>query len=489
MRWNRRLILKTGLLGALLLVLASERGIAQCTGGASIPQWNCWEQTIASSVSFWSGGGGNPYRDLILRVTFTDAVDGRSFTQDAFWVGDTTNSTTAKNFKVRAALPPGNWTWQIAGCTGVTGGQDCSLPSVTWSPQTGSITVTVSTAGPQLYARGFPTQNCRILKSQPPVLVSCPAIVYGDQVTPFYWVGDTAWSAPAIEIDAQLHGGAQHWSDYLATRTPDGSGSSNYHFSTILIAPADNFPKQNDPDVFFAQPMPPCTVPALQAGSFPNDCSIPKPAYWNAFDGIASKATQQDLLLMIGGLIHPLDTSPYPKYPSLNNVTHFSRYLAARMAGFAVMFSPGFDMPLSTTAVDGNTLSSVMDASGLAVQAASPRALITNHLNGQATCTDYESFGAEGPWPKPWMTSYLFQSGHAISPNGTVGTVCPGFLSSESSVQAAMRRAIQIPACCRATRVPCRASTAKARTMSQPTTPLLSMRRSTCGTASARLRT
>jgi len=265
-------------------------------------------------------------------------------------------------------------------------------------------------------------------------------------VTPFFWVGDTAWSAPAVEIDAQLHPGTftQQWSQYLATRTPDGSGTGNYHFTAILVSPADNFAKHNDPDVFFAQPAP-CTVPASQVGSYPNDCSIPKPAYWNAFDSIVSRATNQDLLLVIGGLIHPFDTSPYPKYPSLNNVTHFSRYLAARMAGFAVMFSPGFDMPLSTTAVDGNTLNTVMDASGSAVQAASPNVLITNHLNGQATCTDYESFAGEGPWPKPWMRSYLFQSGHAISPNGTAGTLCPGYLSSETSVQAAMRRAIQIP--------------------------------------------
>ena len=84
-----------------------------------------------------------------------------------------------------------------------------------------------------------------------------------------------------------------------------------------------------------------------------------------------------------------------------------------------------------------------MDASGSAVQAASPRALITNHLNGQATCTDYESFAMETPSPLPWLTSYLFQSGHALSPNGQAGTVCPGYLSSDPSpVAAAMRRVI-----------------------------------------------
>jgi hypothetical protein len=81
------------------------------------------------------------------------------------------------------------------------------------------------------------------------------------------------------------------------------------------------------------------------------------------------------------------------------------------------------------------------------VQTASPRQLITNHLNGQATCDDYISFARETPAPPaPWMTSYLFQSGHAINQNGVVGTTCPGYLSSDTtSVIAAMRRSIQIP--------------------------------------------
>jgi hypothetical protein len=445
---NRRLVVQTAVLGTLWLALASPRAYAQCTTGTSISQWQCWEQTIVSSVNFYNSGTGNPYRDLVLRVTFTDAVDGFIFTQDAFWDGDTTNSTTAKNFKVHAALPPGNWTWQVAVCTGVTGGRDCST-GVTWTPSSGTITVTSSTSGPQLYARGFPRQNCRWFRSKPPRLISCPAIVYGDQVTPFFWTGDSAWSAPAFEIDAQLHGGSQYWSQYLATRTPDGTGPGNYHFTAILIAPADHWQKQNDPDVFFAQPS--CAVPTAQQGSYPNDCSIPKPAYWNAFDSLVSQATQQDLFLVIAGLIHPLDTSLYPQYPSLDNVKHFSRYLAARMAGFAVMFSPGFDMPPSSQTVDGKLLSESMDVSGTAIQMASPGALITNHLNGQATCTDYQTFAAESPGPLPWMTSYLFQSGHAMRPNGTLGTTCPGFINPNSQggdptpVHAAMRRAMQMP--------------------------------------------
>jgi hypothetical protein len=422
----------------VLLASASSRCFAQCTSGSSIHQWRCWEQTISSSVDFYGAGAGNPYRDLTLRVTFTSGAT--TFTQDTFWLGDTLNP---KSFKVRAALPPGTWTWQVAGCTGTTGGQSCAS-GVTWTPSSGTITVSTDTTGPQLYARGFPTQNCTWSKSLPPTLIGCSPLVYGDKVNPFFWAGDTAWSAPAVEINAQLHGGTQYWSQYLATRTPIVPSPGSYHFTVILIAPADDYNVSNAPDVFFSQS--PCTVTPGQTNTFPNNCSIPQPAYWNYFDNLVSQANQQDLFIMIAGLMHPFDTHPYSTYPALNSVTRFSRYVAARMAGYATMFSPGFDMPVNGTAVDGSSLRAIMDASGNAVQAASPRALITNHLNGQATCTDYQSFAAESPSPSPWMTTYLFQSGHANQTNGVAGTTCPGYLSSDGTpVFAAMRRAITMP--------------------------------------------
>jgi hypothetical protein len=88
----------------LLSLFTGTAAMAQCTSGTTATQFHCWEQQITSSVDFYAGGAGNPYRDLVLRVTFTGG--GSSFTQDAFWVGDTLNP---KAFKVRAALPPGTW--------------------------------------------------------------------------------------------------------------------------------------------------------------------------------------------------------------------------------------------------------------------------------------------------------------------------------------------------------------------------------------------
>jgi hypothetical protein len=174
----------------------------------------------------------------------------------------------------------------------------------------------------------------------------------------------------------------------------------------------------------------------------PNSCSRPNLTFWQDFDNVISAANQSDIVPLIAGLIDPLDAGVSGTYPRQQNAVAFARFLAARMAGFAVLFSPGFDdNPTSTTAdVPPVQVLQVMNAVGQAVHQAAPRVPITNHLNGNATCTDYESFRASG-----WLTFFLFQSGHALTQNGTPGTSCPGFLSTETAVNAALRRARQIP--------------------------------------------
>ncbi|HXT19838.1 MAG TPA: DUF4038 domain-containing protein, partial [Thermoanaerobaculia bacterium] len=435
----------------ILAAVGAARVDAQCGGGSSIGQYGCWEQQIESSKDFYNGGAGNPYRDLTLRVTFTGpgtGTGGTSFTQDAFWVGDTTNATTAKRFKVRAALRPGIWTWSIAGCTGTTGNQSCST-GTTWTPSSGAIMVYARALPNALLSRGFPTQSSSGTVYQP--------LTYGDRVTRFYWAGDTAWSAPAFEIDALLHGGARYWSNFLAARTPDSQfwpppPYNHYAASAVLVAPAAHWNKANAADVFKVQPGCPLT-PAMGSNAYnnvlwyPNNCSIPNPAYWDALDTMVQSATNSDIVLLIAGLIHPLNLgSTYPTYPPPAEVARFSRYLAARMAGFAVMFSPGFDMPVTALAADGTSNGRMlMDSSGTAVRAASPKALVTAHLNGSALCSDYRSFATS---PSPWMTWYLFQSGHALASQGQSSDPCAGWqgLAQETRVQGALRRAINLPA-------------------------------------------
>ena len=134
-----------GLLLLLSLFLPLHAGAVQ--------EWRRWEQAITSNKDF-TASQGNPYRDLILRVTFTNISTGQAFTQDAFWDGVLGNPT---RFKVRAAFPPGTWSWQVASCTGTTGGQNCAS-GTTWTPSSGTISVTTASANNNLFDRGFLTQ-------------------------------------------------------------------------------------------------------------------------------------------------------------------------------------------------------------------------------------------------------------------------------------------------------------------------------------------
>lgn len=404
---------------AFLLVLGAFPSFvaAQCKTTGPLTPWQCYEARIVSSVDLYNGGAGNPYRDLTLRVTFNNATTGASFTQDAFWGADTANPTF---FYVRTALPPGNWSWSVAGCSGTTGGRNCSS-GVTWSPGALlGLSVTGTPAPGQLCQRGFPTQVANVTGSG----TTYGPIVYGDGVTPIFWAADTAWSAPGFEAS----GTTTFWNSYVADRKAK-------LFNFVLLAPAALAPQASQ--VFVTSGS--CTDPA------PNNCSIPNIAYWKKLDTLISTANQSDIAVLMAGTIDPLDRGVNGSYPRISNAVSFSRYLAARLAGFAVLFSPGFDDRVTASVAGGGTVAQSMNAVGAAIRQAAPRALVTNHLNGGATCTDYEAFRTAG-----WMTFFFFHSGHAINTNGSSTTSCPGYLGTETNVNAALRRAWQIPLTLRA---------------------------------------
>jgi hypothetical protein len=423
--------------GLMLWLLSAAPGLAQCTTGGSVIQWRCWEQTIVSGTDFYNNGAGNPYKDLILRVTFTNAATSTTFTQDAFWVADTANP---KNFKVRVALPAAGtqsatWTWQVASCTKTVDGQPCGG---TWTPSSGTITVTSSTSGPQIYARGFPNQ----LRAITPLFIRYTPILYADLVTRFLWAADTAWSAPGLEASGQtnLWGSKSVVGSYIYNR-------NSKKINVLLVAPAATY--QPWPWSTGTKPFVPDSCSQTPTAPIPNDCSRPNPAYWNNFDTLVSNANQADIVPLIAGLIDPLDTGTNLHYPHQTNAVAFSRFLAARMAGFAVFFSPGFDDRINLSTWSDAThpvasLQTVMNAVGSALKQAAPQHLVTNHLGGKQTCSDYQAFRNAS-----WMNFFLFQSSHGIglptSPD-PVGTICPIAVSStETSVQAALRRSWQMP--------------------------------------------
>ncbi|MFN7961470.1 MAG: DUF4038 domain-containing protein [Thermoanaerobaculia bacterium] len=392
----------------------------------TVSQWRRWEKTIASSKDFTTGGG-NPYRDLVLRVKFT-ASTGSTFTQDAFWEG---SASAPRNFKVRAALPPGSWAWQIDSCTGTTGGQSCAT-GTTWTPSSGTITVTASTgSGVRLYDRGRPTQLISVTGDGQ---ISRTPLYYQDLSQPFFWAADTAWTAPPREI----HGDTAVWASYLADRKAKG-------FTVVLTAPAlawsgagQSWPSLPAAAGFSFDTLAGCSSTA----PLPNDCSKPRPAYWQAFEQMVEQANQADLLVVVVGVADPvgLGDATHP-FPNPANAEDFARYLAARLAGNHVIYSPGFDTRLDLTTQNGTSTASLMQTVGSALAAASPRQLVTNHLAGRSLCTDYQSFATGSSW----MTFYLFQSGHATGGMGTAGQACPGPLATETAVQTAMRRAREMP--------------------------------------------
>ena len=409
------------ILGLLLLQASSAN--AQCD---SVFQWQPWEKSIATGTNSL---GTNPYRDYIVQVTFSNPTWG-SFTQDAFWDNDPANPNV---FKIRTALPAGStpgtsttWNWGSITCTG-TGGGAC--PATTWSQSSGCIVVQSRTnLGPKIYDQGF-------LKQDSVEMVATP-LVYWNEAN-FFWLGDTAWAAPPREIKS-LAGTAQtsQWATYLQQRTGK--------FSVIQVAPAVAWQPQHGEFT---------PLPAASGFSFdqslctssnpiPNQCSRPSKNYWDQFDGLLAQANSKDLVVFIAGLIDPTDLGGGAnRYPTVQDAKNFARYLAARTANRAVILSPGFDDRLSSLTADSQTVSTAMAQAGQAIKAASPRALVTNHLAGASPCSDYQTFQYEGSW----MTFFAYQSGHGGGTGSPAGTACGGPYPQEAPVTTATRRAFQLP--------------------------------------------
>jgi hypothetical protein len=382
-------------------------------------QWQRWEKELTASLSL----GANPYKEVIVRVQFT-GPGGKTFTQDAFWQANL-------KFKVRAALPVGDttlpmgvWNWQVVSCTG-----HANCGSVTWTPASGTINVSrpAEATKIKLYDRGHPTQLAKITTQG----VTRTPLLYADYSS-FFWAADTAWTAPPREINQET----AYWTEFLDKR-------KNRQFTAVLIAPAVAWqPKPEDtwPGLRAASGFSFIQAPGCGTNAIPNDCSTPRREYWDAFDGMVQQANAKDLLVAIVGVMDPVNiTTGNTGFPNVENARDFARYLTARMAGNAVVFSPGFDHAASKTTSEGTPLRDVMDAVGDAIKLASGgRRLVTAHLAGSSSCADYADFRDDG-----WMTFYFFQSGHGAGSGGL--PPCPGKQSGETATRAAMRRAREMP--------------------------------------------
>jgi hypothetical protein len=275
----------------------------RAAGPTSARTWQRWEHALRSTRSY-----GNPYADVTLRVLYT-GPGGRTLRAYGFWDGGDT-------FRIRCAFPtPGTWRWETK----------CSDTANTGlHRQRGSVEVAPYQGKNPLYRRGFlkVSDNCRYL-------------AYGDG-TPFLWVGDTAWAVPQRASD-------QQWEAYIADRTAK-------HFTLIQVAPAPRWAGEVD-----------------HRGQRPFDdktCARWNPAYWQSFERKIQRANQQGLVVLLVGLMEPVD-----RYPEASKACLFARSIVARLFGNFVVFSPSFDsnyMPLA-------------DEVGRAVREATAVHLITQH--------------------------------------------------------------------------------------------------------------
>jgi len=265
--------------------------------------WQRWEHALTSTRSY-----GNPYADVTLRVRYT-GPGGRTLRAYGFWDGGDT-------FRIRSAFPtPGTWRWETECSDSANTGLDRQRGSVDVAPYQGDN---------PLYRRGFlkVSDNRRYL-------------AYGDG-TPFLWVGDTAWAVPQRASDPQ-------WEAYITDRVAK-------HFTLIQVAPAPRWAGETD-----------------HRGERPftdKTCARWNPAYWQSFERKVQLANQQGLVVLLVGLMEPVD-----RYPEAAQACLFARSIVARLYGNFVIFSPSFDsryMPLA-------------DEVGRAAREATAVHLITQH--------------------------------------------------------------------------------------------------------------
>jgi hypothetical protein len=275
----------------------------------------------------------NPCVDIQIHVHFS-GPDGQTMERLAFWDG-------GRRFVVRCAFPkPGTWRWETlcsdASDTGLQG-------------QSGEVRVLPSKGQNPLLKHGY-------LK----VSADGRLLIHADE-TPFLWIGDTCWAAP-------VNATPEEWDGYVADRTQKG-----YTLLQLSIAWAPE-PGRGAIPPFLS------TLP---------DITMPNPAYFQNLDRIVTRANEAGLAVMMVGFME----TPH-RYPQPEQIAVFSRYVAARYAGSAVVFSPSFDSGI----LEQETL-----AAAMAIREAAPDNLITMHMGTGVGPHFHDA---------KWLDFDMYQSGH-----------------------------------------------------------------------------
>jgi hypothetical protein len=386
----------------------------------AVDQWKRWSKDLTTTVNYLKNNvtdvtnTGNPYRDVVLRVTYTNCTTGATLSTYGFWDKE-------KTFKIRGAFPPPpanqpnttteDWQWQTT-CGRRPGGigPDC-LGDTALHNKFGRIRVSRA-AGNYLYTNGF-------LK----VDASGRFLVHDNAAkTKFFWLGDTAWTLPVLAGSAAR----TDVLDYFAKRgAVDGNLPS---FTVVQMAPAPQWGLSNPAPTLVFDAAAGCTP----SGPLPNNCSRWVSDYWTNFDQLVEAANQNGLVVAIIGVMEPLNQGTYP---AIEDAEIFARNLVARTYANFVVYSPGFD-----SFVTGHD--ALIKAVGNKIREATARHLIVNHNAGQSPVSEIESLHGE-----TWLNFQLFQSGKSPDkiPGSGIPTSIPNSDKAAIQLYNMMDRAISIP--------------------------------------------
>lgn len=283
-----------------------------------------------------------------------------------------------------------------------------------------------------LYAKGFLKQSASTAGG----VTDVHWITYGDGGD-FFWLGDAAWAATMQatpeEWKAYVNdrsnrkfsvvqlGLAPHWA-WTGAVNPDP-----FTTPTGCLTPASSVGLQKAP--FFwnegdgpfsgpSGPAAPACNPAVEESPdwLPCDGSKPNSAFWQRLDQMVECANRAGIVVLVTGVHKPagIREGQAPELiPTVANAKAFARYLAARLAGNFVIFSPGFDD--GTTPADRDRI----DAIGEELESAAPRHLVTNHFGTMSRSNDpYTEIGnatdaAAALRTETWHGFQLYQSGFA----------------------------------------------------------------------------
>lgn len=317
--------------GAVMALILLSAAAAPVRADDAAVVWQPWERALVSGRPYDS-----PCTDVQVRVRF-DGPGGAARTGMAFWDGGT-------RYVIRCCFPaPGEWRWRTT-CT------DTANRGL--HAQAGVVRVGRAAGGDNPLTRhGYPR-----------VSDDGRTLAYADG-TPLLWIGDTCWAAPVHATDSD-------WGSYLANRARKG-----YTVLQISIAPDWALAEARRPVAPFLSTLP--------------DITRPNPAYFQRLDRMIAAANGCGLVVMMVGLIE----TPY-RYPPPAQVATFSRYVAARYAAHAVIFSPSFDSGIREAETP---------ASAEAVREAAPSSLVTMHM-GTGVGPRFHS--------ADWLSFDMVQSGH-----------------------------------------------------------------------------